>query len=146
MSSSSAQRIARQNGWRAVVALGLLLLPAGALLTSAVATARLVPSITVQGERTPQGVKLALRGAGWPERVAVSLSASTPPGGAAPLDLGTAMTSAAGEFRATKLTPCTTADSAAAERVTVTVTARTADGTAQAEAKLVAAPWACLPR
>jgi hypothetical protein len=145
MSSSSASRIARFTAARIGFALGLVVL-IGGLLTAAVAAARVAPSLTVQGEPTPQGAKLALRGAGWPERVTVSLAANTPPGGTAPLDLGTAMTSATGEFRATKLTPCTTADSVAAERVTVTVTARTADGTARAEAKLAAAPWACLPR
>jgi hypothetical protein len=50
------------------------------------------------------------------------------------------MTNASGEFRATKLSPCTTPDSAAAQRATVTITARSADGAAvTAEAKLAAA-------
>jgi len=141
----SAQPPVRPCTRRVALVAGSLLLVVG-LLWTAVGAARGVPTLTVQGERTPQGAKLALRGAGWPARVAIRLSAGTPPGGTVPLDFGSAMTSAAGEFRATKLTPCTTSDSVAAERITVTVTARTADGAVQAEARLAASAWACLPR
>lgn len=146
MPDSSAVRRARRNSVRplarTVLILGLLLLGADALRAAVVR----VPTLVVEGERTPQGAKLALRGAGWPARVSVSLTATTPPGGRSSLDLGTAMTNASGEFRATKLSPCTTPDSVAAERATVTVTARTSDGAVSAEAKLAALPWACLPR
>jgi hypothetical protein len=126
----------------AELGLGLLLVGAG-VGHSAIADA---PSLAVVGERTPQGAKLALRGAGWPARVSVALTASVPPAGSAPLDFGTTMTNASGEFRATKLSPCTTPDSAAAQRATVTFTARSADGALSADTKIVALPWACLPR
>ncbi len=146
MPSSSAVRpprlVAMHVLLRAALSLSLLLLGAG-VLRAAVSGA---PAVSVEGERTPQGAKLALRGTGWPARVAVSLSASTPPGGSAPLDFGSAMTNASGEFRATKLSPCTTPDSAAAERASVTITARSADGAQSADAKIAASPWACLPR
>lgn len=149
MSLSNASRApvlhTRRSARRLVVRAGVCTVGAW-LLWSAVGAAGMVPTVAVQGERTPQGAKLALRGAGWPARVPVLLSAGTPPGGTAPLDFGTAMTTTAGEFRATKLTPCTTADSAAAERVSITVTARTADGSLQATARLAAAPWVCHPR
>lgn len=146
MPSSSAVRPPRLAAMRVVLraalGLGLLLLGAG-VLRAAVHGA---PSLAVEGERTPQGAKLALRGTGWPARVAVTLSATTPPGGGAPLDFGTATTNASGEFRATKLSPCTTPDSVAATRATVTITARSTDAALSADARIAALPWACLPR
>jgi len=142
MTSPSAVRPPPPPVRRAPRALVLLLLGAGALRAAGVEA----PVISVEGERTPQGAKLALRGTGWPARTAVTLSATTPPDGSGPLDLGTATTNASGEFRATKLSPCSTQDSAAAQRATVTVTARSADGTLSADARIAALPWACRSR
>jgi hypothetical protein len=149
MPRSVSSRLVVSTTWRASLrragAVGGFLLSA-VLLWSAIGAARPAPTLSVLGERTPQGAKLALRGEGWPARVPVLLSASPPPAGTGTLDLGTAITSATGEFRATKLTPCTTTDSAAAARLMVTVTARTADGALRADAQLAASPWGCPPR
>lgn len=135
-------RLALRGRRRAALTLGLLLLGAG----GGRAADRGAPTFSIEGERTPQGAKLALRGTGWPARVAVTLAATTPPGGRGPLDFGTTVTNASGEFRVTKLSPCTTPDAAAAQRATVTITARTADGALAADVNIAALPWACLPR
>jgi hypothetical protein len=103
---------------------------------------RAAPSVTADAEATPQGVKIALRGSGWPARASLALRVSAPPGTRDPLDLGTAVANAAGDFRATKLTRCSTSDPAGG-RQSLTVTVRTADGTASAETTLSAAPWVC---
>jgi hypothetical protein len=105
---------------------------------------RAQPTVVAEAEATPQGVKLALRGGGWPARASLTIRVSAPPGTREALDLGTAVANAAGDFRATKLTRCSTSDPAGGrERLTVTV--RTADGTVAAETTLAATPWVCPP-
>ncbi len=134
----------RPVGWRfaliAAVALGVFFLCAGVVIAASNASAA-KPDITVEAERTMQGAKLSIRGRGWPPRTDVSLSASRPPGANAELDLGSAQTNAEGEFRATKLSKCTTrneSDGAAS----VTIRARVGDE--RAERSMTAVSWVCM--
>jgi hypothetical protein len=121
---------------------------ASPLAVAANGTARLpvaiaaAPTVSAEAEATPQGVKVAIRGSGWPARATLALRLTSPPGASEPLDLGSAVANTAGDFRATKLTRCTTADAAAGRR-TLTLTVQTADGAASAETRLAAAPWVC---
>ncbi len=138
----------RSSGWRlalmAALVLGLLMLCAGALVVVRAAQEE-AATVSAQAERTPQGAKIALRGEGWPARIALTISGSAPPGGQAPLDLGTAQSNADGEFRASKLARCTTSDSTTAGgRVTITVS--TGDGSVRAESWVPAGVFVCPPR
>ena len=140
----TARPSSRLVGWRflliAAVALGVFFLCAGVLIAASNASSA-KPDLTVEAERTMQGAKLSISGRGWPPRTAVSLSATKPPGADAGLDLGSAQTNAEGEFRATKLSKCTTrneSDGAAS----VTILARA--GEERAERSLTAVSWVCM--
>lgn len=134
----------RPIGWRfallVALAIGVFFLCAGVLIAASNAAAA-KPDVSVEAERTLQGAKLAIRGRGWPARTEVTLSATKPPGAEADLDLGTSLTNAEGEFRATKLSKCTTSkesDGAAS----VTIVARA--GELRAERSITAVSWVCM--
>ncbi len=134
----------RPVGWRfallGAVALGVFFLCAGVLIAASGAS-QAKPDVTVEAERTMQGAKLSIRGRGWPASAAVLLTATRPPGAAADLDLGSAQTNAEGEFRATKLSPCTTRkESDGSASVTIVVRA----GDARAERSITAVSWVCM--
>ncbi len=134
----------RPVGWRfallAAVALGVFFLCAGVLIAASNAsTAK--PDVSVEAERTMQGAKLSIRGRGWPPHTAVSLSATKPPGAEADVDLGVSQTSAEGEFRATKLSKCTTRNETDGS-ASVTIVARAGD--VRAEQSITAMSWVCM--
>ncbi len=138
----------RRNSWRlallATIALGVFMLCASVLVAASHSASPgddAAPAFTVQGERTMQGAKLAMRGSGWPASSTVTLSGSPPPGGPTPLDLGTARVNSDGEFRATKLSDCTTA-TAPDPKARVTITAM--HGDIKVEQLVDAALWHCM--
>ncbi len=134
----------RSTPWRVAllvaITLGVFMLCASVVIAAS-STASQAPELVVEGERTMQGAKLALRGTKWPARASLIITASPPPGTTAALDLGTAQSDADGEFRATKLSRCTT-NTAPPQSAQVTVTVQS--GTAKAEQKLDAALWHCM--
>ncbi len=144
MFPSSSLSTGRSVTWRfallAAVALGLFSLCAGVMVAASGAASQ-APEITVDAERTMQGAKLAIRGRNWPARGTVTITATRPPGATADLELGTAPVNANGEFRATKLSKCTTSNEADG-KAQVTITVRSGD--AQAEQRIEAAPWVCM--
>ncbi len=152
-SSSTPARTAasarRRNLWRlallAAIALGVFMLCASVLVAAShradPATNASAPAFTVQGERTMQGAKLALRGTGWPASVTVTLTGSAPPGAQKSLDLGTARVNDAGEFRASKLSDCTIS-SPPDPKARVTITAQS--GNTNVEQRIDAAHWQCM--
>lgn len=101
------------------------------------------PSLTAQAESTRQGVKLALLGDAWPAGSTVRFEVRGRPAAPEPFDLGTVRIGSDGQLRATKRTPCTTRDSAAA-RGSVRITARAVEGQATADAVVPADAWVCL--
>jgi hypothetical protein len=140
----TARLSSRPVGWRfaliAAVALGVFFLCAGVLIAASNASSA-KPDVSVEAERTMQGAKLSIRGRGWPPRTSVTLSATKPPGADADLDLGTTQTNAEGEFRATKLSKCTTRNESDGS-ASVTIAARA--GEVRAEQSITAVSWVCM--
>ncbi len=142
----SAQPIhrSRPTGWRfvviAVVALGVFLLCASVLVAT---TSRpgSQAGISASAEPTMQGAKVSIRGKGWPAKTAVVLSASAPPGATTDLDFGTVQSDASGEFRATKLSKCTTRTPTDTSAL---VYVKAKAGEAEATARISAAAWLCM--
>lgn len=134
------KELQRTSFWRRVtmsaLAAGVVSLMAGFVV--AASEVPQTPEVSVEAESTAQGAKLAIRGKNWPARVTLTLSASTPPGGSAEVALGTVQSTATGEFRATKLTPCTSSAPSDA-KVTITVKA----GDISASSSIPSDAWVC---
>lgn len=134
----------RSKPWRlltqSTLAVSLAVLSA-TVVWAAVRSTPAAPTLTVQAEQTMQGAKISLRGEAWAPRAELAISATAPPGADKPLDLGTAVANADGDFRATKLSPCTT-PTAPDAKATVLITVRAGDQSAQQSVS--AAHWVCL--
>jgi hypothetical protein len=144
MPSAPIVHRSRSTGWRfvviAVVALGVFMLCASVLVATTSRSGS-VTEISASAEPTMQGAKVSIRGKGWPVRTAIALSASAPPGATAELDFGTVQTDAQGEFRATKLSKCTTRTPT---DTSTWVHVKAQAGEARATTRISAAAWLCM--
>jgi hypothetical protein len=134
----------RPTGWRfvviAVVALGVFLLCASVLVATTSRSGGLT-EISASAEPTMQGAKVSIRGKGWPAKTAVALSASAPPGATADLDFGSVQSDADGEFRATKLSKCTTRTPT---DTSTWVHVKAQAGEVKASVRIGSAAWLCM--
>lgn len=127
-----------------------LLVPAlivSAITASATAAGAFVgqpkPAVNAEGERTPQGARLTIKGKNWPAGARIKLTGTRAPGANGTQDFGMADASDKGEFTYRKTVQCTTNRMDDAENNPVTVTAADSATGVKATARIDGAPWVC---
>ena len=101
------------------------------------------PEIKAEGERSPQGARLLVKGKNWPAKARIKVSATRAPASNQPQDFGMVDTDDKGEFTLRKVVPCTTPSMDDGSREFVTFTAADSATGTKATSRIGGSPWVC---